>query len=40
MITFGRYKGYTFADVYEMDAGYVQFALDERAKGSAYCTNM
>ena len=40
MITFGRYKGYTFADVYEMDPGYVQFALDERAKGSAYCTNM
>ena len=23
MIIFGRYKGYTFADVYEMDAGYV-----------------
>eukprot|EP00435_Cladocopium_sp_Y103_P032430 s1165_g8.t1 len=39
-VTFGRYKGYTFADVYETDQGYVQFALDEEAKGAAFCTNM
>eukprot|EP00435_Cladocopium_sp_Y103_P046582 s7_g13.t1 len=30
----------TFADVYETDQGYVQFALDEEAKGAAFCTNM
>lgn len=39
-ITFGRYKGYTFEDVYEMDESYVQFCLDEKSKGEAYCTSM
>ena len=39
-ITFGRYKGYTFDDVYEMDESYVQFCLDEKSKGEAYCVNM
>ena len=39
-INFGRYKGYTFEDVYEMDESYVQFCLDEKAKGEAYCANM
>ena len=39
-LTFGRYKGYTFEDVYEMDESYVQFCLDEKSKGEAYCTSM
>ena len=39
-ITFGRYKGYTFEDVYEMDGSYVQFCLDEKSKGEAYCVKM
>ena len=39
-ITFGRYKGYTFGYIYDTDYGYVQFCLDEKSKGEAYCTNM
>lgn len=39
-ITFGRYKGYTFSYIYETDFSYVQFCLDEKSKGGAYCTNM
>ena len=39
-ITFGKYKGYTFAAVYDMDSGYVQWCIDEKSKGEAYCTNM
>ena len=39
-VIFGRYKGNTFEEVYNMGQGYVQFALDEEAKGSAFCTNM